>query len=103
MNQYERNVVKLVSSLGAKFTAYPTVQFPPTSCQSLDMRQGLGQGLGQGRGQGLGLGEDQNQRWGQSLGAPMGMFSRVRGVFPDRSQIDLCLRTKVQYLQIIPS
>ena len=118
---YTLNTVKLESASGVKYTAYPT---QPGATQASDSRYGPGSaselayGSGSGPGSGYGMGSGVGFGMGSGLGASTGvgsgsralsgqgswssvsegMFCKVRGVFPDRSQVDLCLQTKVTFL-----
>ena len=122
LDMYEKNIVKLISAVGAKYTAYPTTNFTPHaitenmigSCRS-EADDFYGQynyfnatDNGQHRNDfyspsnsfttqdmsGMGRNLIQGPRPGQ----PVGRYSKVRGVFPDRSQVDLCLSTKVSLI-----
>jgi hypothetical protein len=87
-SQYERDTVKLHSASGAKFTAYPFNSFQrPISVQ-------VNNGSSKNHGNQF---ESYDEHLSGQRDGPGGrrVFSKVRGVFPDRTQIDLCLEKKV--------
>ena len=116
-NYDENNTVKLHTSFGAKFTAFPYSPIISVSTDTSDTSYGWNSTYAHGRGDlGEGWGSDRSNRNAEDQielerfssrarsGFPQEgrliseMFDRVRGVFPDRSQVDLCLKTKVRDL-----
>lgn len=84
-SQYERDTVRLHSASGAKFTAYPFNSFQNPFSEGINNN-------------GNGNHENKSEQYGNRRDGPggRGVFSKVRGVFQDRTQIDLCLEKKVR-------
>jgi Domain of unknown function (DUF4524) len=86
--QFERDTVKLHSASGAKFTAYPFYSFQNPFSEQINTDD-----TRNNRNRSENYDEVLNGRKDGTGG--QGVFSKVRGVFPDRTQIDLCLQRKV--------
>ena len=84
-SQYERDTVRLFSASGAKFTAYPFNSFQNPFSEGINNNA-------------CGNHENKSEQYGNRRDGPggRGVFSKVRGVFQDRTQIDLCLEKKVR-------